>query len=168
MTIQELGSLGEIIAAIATVVTLLYLAVQIRLNTEATKEEATRSLMLANSLATMDAVKDKELADTLLRGIYGEEELSPVEQFRYNGFFFAYYNQVDYAYERYRKGHLDERSWKRIAKEIPAYIGAPGGQKWWAMDKIRFSPEFVVYVEKVVAEHGPPSVIPSVPPINQA
>jgi len=37
MTISELGSLGEIIGAAATVATLLYLAAQIRANTLATK-----------------------------------------------------------------------------------------------------------------------------------
>ena len=37
MSIQELGSIGEFIAAIATVVTLLYLAIQIRQNTRAVR-----------------------------------------------------------------------------------------------------------------------------------
>ena len=40
MTIDELGSLGEIIGAAATVATLLYLAAQIRANTLATKRQA--------------------------------------------------------------------------------------------------------------------------------
>ena len=40
MTIGELGSLGEVIGAIATVATLLYLAAQIRANTLATKRQA--------------------------------------------------------------------------------------------------------------------------------
>ena len=35
MSIQELGSLGEFIAAIATIATLAYLAVQVRQNTRA-------------------------------------------------------------------------------------------------------------------------------------
>ena len=40
VTIGELGSLGEIIGAIATVATLLYLAIQIRSNTLASKRRA--------------------------------------------------------------------------------------------------------------------------------
>ena len=34
MTIQDLGSLGELIAAVATIATLVYLAMQIRQNTK--------------------------------------------------------------------------------------------------------------------------------------
>ena len=47
MTIQDLGSLGELIAAIATVATLVYLASQIRQNTASLRatayQEATKS-----------------------------------------------------------------------------------------------------------------------------
>ena len=40
MTIEQLGSIGELVAALATVVTLAYLALQIRGSTVATKAEA--------------------------------------------------------------------------------------------------------------------------------
>jgi hypothetical protein len=35
MTLQDLGSIGEFVAAVATVATLAYLALQIRYNTKA-------------------------------------------------------------------------------------------------------------------------------------
>ncbi|MGR8948212.1 MAG: hypothetical protein ACU84Q_09215 [Gammaproteobacteria bacterium] len=164
MTIQDLGSLGELVAAIATVATLIYLAIQIRMNTRATKEAATRSLLLANSEATMAMVSDGDLADILLRGIYDSGELKSPERLRFNGYLFSYYNQVDYAYEIFRAGDLDERTWNKISKEIPAYIGSPGGRKWWSQDRVRFSPEFASYVDNVLDESEPPEMIPSVPP----
>jgi|TARA_B110000116_G_scaffold211260_1_gene187053 hypothetical protein len=45
MTISELGSIGELIGAIATVATLLYLAFQIRANTEAAKYTAIKDII---------------------------------------------------------------------------------------------------------------------------
>ena len=45
MTISELGSIGELIGAIATVPTLLYLAFQIRANTEAAKYMAIKDII---------------------------------------------------------------------------------------------------------------------------
>ena len=42
MTIQDLGSIGEFVAAIATVATLVYLAIQIRSNTAALRSESRR------------------------------------------------------------------------------------------------------------------------------
>ena len=43
MTLEDLGNLGEIIAAIATVATLIYLAVQIRASNRLARAEASRS-----------------------------------------------------------------------------------------------------------------------------
>ena len=41
MTIQDLGSIGELVAAIATIATLAYLAIQIRQNTHTVRAAAT-------------------------------------------------------------------------------------------------------------------------------
>jgi hypothetical protein len=43
VTIQDLGSIGELIAAIATVATLVYLAIQIRQNTVSNRDASVRS-----------------------------------------------------------------------------------------------------------------------------
>jgi hypothetical protein len=39
MTIQDLGSLGELIAAVATVATLVYLSIQLKRNTRAQRSQ---------------------------------------------------------------------------------------------------------------------------------
>lgn len=43
MTIQDLGSIGELTAAVATVVTLAYLAIQIRTTNRLARAEASRT-----------------------------------------------------------------------------------------------------------------------------
>ena len=45
MTISELGSVGELIGAIATVATLMYLALQIRANTLSAKYSAINDII---------------------------------------------------------------------------------------------------------------------------
>jgi len=167
MNWDALGAIAEFFGAVGVIATLIYLSIQVRVNTKATKDEATRSLMLANSEAAMDAAKDADLADIIQRGFYRPGELTPAEQARYNLYFFSYYNQVDYAYERFLEGELDERSWNKIAKEIPAYIGAPGGRHWWASDKVRFSSAFIAYVDDVLSKAGIASDLPTVPSPSQ-
>ena len=44
MTLQDLGSIGELVGAAATVATLIYLAVQIRANTGAMRSAAAQSV----------------------------------------------------------------------------------------------------------------------------
>jgi len=62
MNIQDLGSTGEFIAAIATLVTLVYLASQIRQSTKVAKAQLTKDLFLASRTALMDIAKHPHLA----------------------------------------------------------------------------------------------------------
>ena len=67
MTISELGSVGEVIGAAATVATLLYLALQIRANTKQTK--LTNWGVLAERYMSVYAQSSNfELADVIVRG----------------------------------------------------------------------------------------------------
>src|SRR5258705_10479846 len=57
MTIEQLGALGELVSAIAVVVTLWYLAVQIRQNTHA-MEEGRRLALAQTYQVRADALQD--------------------------------------------------------------------------------------------------------------
>ena len=69
MTISELGSLGELVAAIATVLTLLYLASQIRGNTKATRAETSLSINEALAVNLSALRSDAEFSEIWLRGL---------------------------------------------------------------------------------------------------
>ena len=60
MTIQDLGSIGEFVGAVATVGTLLYLAAQIRANTRAVQAEAGRLARLTEVARERNLVPDSE------------------------------------------------------------------------------------------------------------
>lgn len=46
MTVEQLGNIGEFVAAIATVITIIYLAFQLRQNTRALKATAFQNVKL--------------------------------------------------------------------------------------------------------------------------
>jgi hypothetical protein len=76
VTIQDLGSLGELIAAVATVATLGYLAVQIRQNTRATHAASVQDAGagLVNAVTLMS--QNPENADVVHRGLFHYDHLS--------------------------------------------------------------------------------------------
>ena len=87
MSIQDLGSIGEFVAALATLATLVYLAIQIRQNTKQV-EEGTRAakasavstglqLVNANRLAIY---RDENVASIWSRGLEDPYALEPLEQ----------------------------------------------------------------------------------------
>jgi len=89
MSIQDLGSVGELIGALAVIATLIYLSIQTRLTRKATEETAN----FASSQATYAAVEaydrwrasileNTELADIMVRA-RESEPLSAAEQLLY-------------------------------------------------------------------------------------
>ncbi len=53
MTIQDLGAIGSLIASIGVVVSLIYLAVQLRQNTQGIRTAAHQHIVSANAAVTM-------------------------------------------------------------------------------------------------------------------
>lgn len=62
MNIQDLGSAGEVVAAVATVATLVYLAIQIRQNTESVQTSSELSLSHQMSDWAKEAINNPNIA----------------------------------------------------------------------------------------------------------
>ncbi|TMA30326.1 MAG: hypothetical protein E6J87_18560 [Deltaproteobacteria bacterium] len=151
MTIMELGSLGELISAIAVVVTLWYLAVQIRQNTHAMEENKRLALaqtyqIRADALQSMlvhaaDSQYIGPLITKLTQLGYPEdvsalERLSPDERGRFRQWQIAQQTHWDNLYFQYQQGYLDEEYYQdsfreRVARLAPTWraLGITGARR---------------------------------------
>jgi hypothetical protein len=97
VTVQELGSLGELIAAIATVVTLIYLTTQIRQNNKALAEATSASVNASYASINSRISSDAQFAELFLRGRRDLHSLDPVECERFRAFVQDILNVAVYA-----------------------------------------------------------------------
>ena len=67
MSLQDLGNLGELIAAVATVLTLAYLAVQLKQNTNALRSQTFQQSSMDMSLTANAISSNEELASILVK-----------------------------------------------------------------------------------------------------
>ena len=151
MTIMELGSLGELISAIAVVVTLWYLAVQIRQNTHAMEENKRLALaqtyqIRADALQSMlvhaaDSQYIGPLITKLTQLGYPEdvtalERLTPDERGRFRQWQIAQQTHWDNMFFQYQQGYLDEEYYQdsfreRVARLAPTWraLGITGARR---------------------------------------
>lgn len=158
MTIQELGSLGEFVAAIATVATLIYLAVQIRHNTTVTQEQNMRDLLRQYDFCT-PVVANPDLASLLRRGLQDFEALDKDQQARFHFFWHPVFLEREAMWRAHRKGLLgDQDLYTANIQALVALINTPGGAQWWAMEQTVLSQEFVGAIEAqmTAADAAPP------------
>lgn len=129
MTISELGALGEFLGSILTLVTLLYLAVQIRQNTAQQKREELISIQHGQN----DVVR--QLQDPRVMGGYVRtaEERDPTIEDRGTAFSFVvqYLNHFGVVHELHRDGAVDDEQYELWAGFAVAIVAPPGIRRWW-------------------------------------
>ncbi len=110
MTIMELGAIGEFIGAIAVVVTLIYLAFQMRQNTNALKLNTAGSV--TEELQEMFALlaSNQELAEIFVTASQ-ESSLQGAERVRFNTFTHNLVRVYENAFLQWRAGVIDPAHW---------------------------------------------------------
>jgi hypothetical protein len=123
--------LGEIIAAVATVATLGYLALQIRQNTRATRAASVQDAGagLVNAVSLMS--QNPQNADVVHRGLFSYDDLSESERTHFGFMISVAYSHFDAMYWAHRSGTLPPQIWEREQSLLRFYLSTPGGRRAW-------------------------------------
>lgn len=153
MTIQDLGSIGELIAAVATVATLIYLAAQIRQNTNAMKTASLNSIHDVQMLT-----RDNERYNALiLKGLRGEE-LDPEERLLVVERFFTIVRAFEGIWLQQSFGVVSREQFDQHLDLLRWAISTPLARRMWAQLAPTFDPGFCAVVEtEVLSEDAPRS-----------
>ena len=92
VTIQDLGSFGELVAALATVATLIYLAVQIRQNTQTTQAASFHAIYDSMNHVNVAVIQNSELTRIWLAGSEDRSTLNPEERHKFDFTLLSYFH----------------------------------------------------------------------------
>ena len=148
MTIQDLGSIGELIAAVATVATLAYLALQIRQNTRAIQGSALRESQALLSEAHFPMLNNPELGSLFERGLNDPDSLSETEADAFDLALYTVIATFQALYFQQQQSLLDTEIFDQQTRALIGYFRRPGGVKWWRATAAEFSPSFRNFIEK--------------------
>ena len=147
MTIQELGSLGELISSIAVLVTLIYLTVQIRQTRNATVASAMHANR-AEFQAIMIANRDSLIAPIIIKADRGDA-LTGEEEYRLRNHINIQWNLLYSNYVQKKIGYIEAYapSDKVALGNIFVRYGGRAANWWEAQDRKIYPSDFVNYVE---------------------
>ncbi len=143
MTLQDLGSIGEFVAAIATLVTLVYLAVQIRQNTSALGHAEGRAILEDGNTWRAKLIQDPEIAEIYRKGLLDPGALDPIERLRFRMLLDALFVTWLYGFRAGEITGYDGDS------HVRGTLARPGGAQFWADQKANFDPEFIQYIDNL-------------------
>ena len=158
MNWDAIGAIAELAGAIGVVLSLVYLAIQIRQNTgqmERTARAARGAAYqdaLANSQSYLTPVGENgELAEIFRMGLQDCDKLSEAERFRFMWIIGGYVTNMDNVFYQHQDGVISEERWQVTLNSLRWFIRNPGFKQWWPeFDKSTMSPGFVAIVQSEV------------------
>ena len=147
MTLEALGNLGDLIGGIGVIVTLIYLAIQIRQNTIEVRNAAVQR-MLEQSTAAFGselAVRAAEINIRLRRGEEVSESDRVITQLaiRRN---FQLFEQV---YLQYLEGRITQEVMDAYERRLRNHFDRPDWKELWTSLRSTYTIRFAQYVDKV-------------------
>jgi len=146
MSLEQFAYLAQIIGVVVVVVTLGYLAIQVRQGKELLRSQS-RQALLDNDRAVL--FKYLEHIDVLQK-VSRPEKLSFVDQYRFAILWGCNMRNREFEWFQYRNGVLDEASWRSYQGIIRFTLGTERHRAWWNGVKSALDPGFVQMVDELI------------------
>ncbi|PYK86034.1 MAG: hypothetical protein DMF47_08065 [Verrucomicrobia bacterium] len=152
MNWEMIGALGQIIAAVAVIPSVVYLAIQIRNQNKESRRASANVFILHWSDLRKSMSDNGDLAAIHLRGLQSFDELDSVSKLRFGSGLGRLFLLSEGLYRFYLGGALDPELWgtfERATADLAAY---PGVQEWWSTRRHWHTDGFRALVEQMIAE----------------
>ncbi len=142
MSLETIYYLGQTIAVVAILGSLLFVAYQTRQTNRLARTELTRSL-LAESRSFGDALAaSSEMSDFVLEARSAQEPLAPKQFFRFAMYLASWFTVVESAFRVDKQGLMDDGVYAHIRVTTKVMDGA-NLRIWWKMAKSSYPSDFV-------------------------
>ena len=147
MTISELGSIGELVAAVAVLATLVYLSLQVRQGNLLAKSQARQRMVEQAQSELFAQISDPSITFAVVK----EGPLSEEEQARLSLFLTAFMRQREWEWFQFQDGTIDREVYKSYHDVIGIFLGTERTRKWWhSIGRLAFDAKFVDDVDHLL------------------
>ncbi|MGR8946690.1 MAG: hypothetical protein ACU84Q_01495 [Gammaproteobacteria bacterium] len=143
---------GEIIGAGAVVISVFYLAFQVKKQTEESKLSASRELAALYHDLLGDVQNDKEFSELYLKAVQNYDELPNSERIRVALLFQRGFRILEQQYLHTGKSQVDPVFFESIRLTFIEWLTFPGVQQWWMKSSGFFAREFSHHVDQMMAQ----------------
>ena len=152
MSIQDLGSLGELIAAAATVATLVYLAIQIRQNTTSSRTATYQNIVSTGIELGITFARDESFADLFTRGAANPERLTPAEATRLKGHISSVFRCYELVFHQFEQGAIEVDVWEGWRLNMVRFFRLAAYRQAWENTRDEYPTRFRKEADRALEE----------------
>lgn len=151
--LQYLANLGEVVGAVVVILSLIYLAIQVRQNTQAQRtENYSRAL---DRLASMQSMlsQDGDTSAIFSKAVVDTSKLTPQERLRFTWSMYEAFGAFESMFLASRTDAIPNEVWERWSSGVAWWLSFPGVQTWWRARPVPFTESFTAFVECLIREN---------------
>ena len=152
MKLEKLSALAELVAAIAIVITLAYLTIQVRQNTDALNAQSRQSVLTSAQTELLTSVDHPEM----IVAISKSGPLTIEENIQLDAYLTASMRSREFSWLQFQNGLIDEEQWTTELAVIRSIMSAPRIRLWWTrLGRTYVSMEFATFVDDLIKDPAP-------------
>ena len=152
MSLDDLAKIGELVGAIGVVVSLLYLAREIRQNTKAVWLSAYDRYVAAGAGVRRSVIESPDVARIFSTGLAEPERLDALEQVRFRVFMLDLMQGFQVQFAQMGASNLGREEWQATCQTIRRVLVQPGGRRFWETHTSEFPPAFVREISRLLSD----------------
>jgi hypothetical protein len=149
MNWDAFGAVAEMIGALAVILTLAYLAVQIRQNTAQGKAGSHQAISDALNQINIVFATNPEVSKIWLDGLNDRASLTDVERWQFDSIVRAYFHVCETMFYQSELGSGDKGIVLAEERGMKEVLAKSGGRESWVENPYGFSVEFRCYVDRL-------------------
>lgn len=151
MNWEAISAIGEIVGAIAVVVTLIYLAIQVRDSTRVAKAATRQSIAEMTMASSSDIVNNQDLAEMFVRDLEGEQ-LQTAEKVRLYARSYVGMRNWENIHYQFLAGMLSADEWQGFRQNLKAILEWKSMRTYWANESHYYSAAFQKEIASIQKE----------------
>lgn len=152
MNWDAVGAIGEIVGASAVVISVIYLALQVKRQTEQAKLAATREISDQLDGMLSSFTEHPALSSLYLNAVQDFTGLDNEDRIKATFLFQRFARIYEQQCIHVEQGHFDPAFFESVDKTFFEWLTFPGVQQWWARNKGFFESSFEARVDRLLVQ----------------
>ena len=144
---ETISAIAQLVAAIGVIVSLFYLAAQIRQNTRSQRSLVVDSLTQSLIQLLGQQAVNPQLMSAFVAATEDWDGASEADRLQAVAMLFNTFKLFENAWFQLRQGTLDPEQWEAWDLHTRVYYHRPGVKTWWSMRRAMFAAGFRAYIE---------------------
>jgi hypothetical protein len=146
MNWEAFGAIAEAVGAVGVILTLIYLAVQIRQNTASVRAATLQGLKADSVAFSENLLRDADLVRIWSLGLNGIDSLQDLDRTRFHLIVLSFLRRFENIHQLSDRGLTDEE-WHGFRESFFGVMSRNGIREWWSINAYRFNPAFRDFIE---------------------